>query len=111
MKKKQSPKSTELSLLQLNFHSNVYVAPTVALGIRYSNSAVSLPRVCCFVRGLRCSISGFGEEFKSSGVDGGTGGALQGSFFSGPRDELTFSSTGCHLGPGAGASILQLVAE
>lgn len=75
MKKKQSPKSTELSLLQLNFHSNVYVAPTVALGIRYSNSAVSLPGVWCFVRGLRCSISGFGEEFKSSGVDGGRGGA------------------------------------
>lgn len=43
MKKKQSPKSTELSLLQLNFHSNVYVAPAVVLGIRYSNSAVSLP--------------------------------------------------------------------
>lgn len=75
MKQKQSPKSTELSLLQLNFHSNVYVAPSVVLGIRYSNSAVSLPRVCCFVRGLHCSISGFGEELKSSGVDGGRGGA------------------------------------
>lgn len=32
-----------LSLLQLNFRSNVYVAPTLVLGISYSNSAIILP--------------------------------------------------------------------
>lgn len=64
-KKSQSPKSIRgVSLLQLNFRSNVYGAPTLVFGVCYSNPTVILPRVCCFMGGgvLGCSISGVGAE-------------------------------------------------
>lgn len=66
MKKPSNPQSPlEMSLLQLNFHSNVYVAPPAELGICYSNSAAILPGFTVFFRGVCCSISEFGVNYRA----------------------------------------------
>ena len=70
-KESQSPKSIcGVSLLQLNFLSNVYGAPILVFSLCFCNSTVILPRVWGFIRGLCCSVSGVGAERQSSGVDG-----------------------------------------
>lgn len=98
-----------LSLLQLNFPSDVYVAPTLvlALGICYSNAAVLLRRVCCLVWGLCCSISRLEQNHRAQVLmEGPQEGPSPREMSSpgphptslGPRGRQPFGSAGSHLG-------------
>lgn len=73
-KKTPVPSPFELSLLQVNFHSNAYVAPAAELGICYSNSAAILPRVCCFVRGCAVPFQGSEQNYRAQCQWRGSGG-------------------------------------
>lgn len=74
---KQSPKSI-LSCLSSNLISILmFMWLPPAAGTCDSISAAILPRVCYLVRGFHCTISGFGAELQSLGVDGDSSGVVQ----------------------------------